>query len=108
MGKAKQFGTATIISDKPVALGPFGLTADKPGAARRRGKYDNRKVEFNGHKFDSEKECRRYKQLQLLANLGQIDDLRLQVRYNIVVAGQKICAYVADFVYRDLATSQIV
>lgn len=29
-------------------------------------KYNNKKVEYDGHVFDSQKECVRYKQLRLL------------------------------------------
>jgi hypothetical protein len=32
----------------------------------RYNKYNNKKVEYDGYKFDSIKECTRYKQLKLL------------------------------------------
>lgn len=31
-----------------------------------KNKYNNKKVEYDGHVFDSQKECTRYKQLKLL------------------------------------------
>lgn len=37
--------------------------------------------------------------LKLLRFTGDISDLRLQVPYEIIVNGQKICKYIADFVY---------
>jgi hypothetical protein len=52
-------------------------------------KYNARKVEIDGHRFDSAAEGRRYATLAAL-----------QPRFDCVVAGVKICSYVGDFRYR--------
>lgn len=67
----------------------------------RRSKFGNRKVEVDGLKFDSAKEAKRWKELQLLERAGQIYGLQRQCRYNLIVNGQKVCAYVADFTYNE-------
>lgn len=72
-------------------------------------KFRNRKVIVNGERFDSKKEYRRYKELQLLERAGRIHSLKRQVRYLLIPAqydeqGNKIesyCNYIADFVYRE-------
>jgi hypothetical protein len=55
-----------------------------------------------GIKFDSKWEAERYGQLHAMEKAGAIKDLQRQVRYNIQVNDQKICQYVADFVYQDM------
>ena len=70
---------------------------------KRRGsrpKYGNKKVIVDGIKFDSKWESERYLYLKSLERAGTVKDLELQVRYNIAVNGEKICAYVADFRYQ--------
>lgn len=68
-------------------------------------KYKNVKVVFNGIKFDSKKEARRYMELQILAKSNLISDLQLQVRVELIPTfkyrGETIrsLTYVADFVY---------
>lgn len=67
----------------------------------RAPKYRNRKVELDGLTFDSQKEARRWKELQLLERGGEITDLRRQVPYPLVVNGVKVAKLVADFVYKE-------
>lgn len=84
-------------------------------------KYRNRKVELDGFTFDSKKEARRYQELKLLENAGQISRLELQKKYILIPAQyetyerysektgkrlkdgkiciEKECAYIADFAY---------
>ena len=90
------------------------------GYARPKGsKYLNKKVAIDGHEFASKKEAKRYQDLVLLLNAGEITDLRLQVSYELIPAQkepdtrgpkggvrpgktiERACFYVADFVYRD-------
>ena len=61
--------------------------------------YGNKKVTIHGIKFDSKWEGERYLYLKSLERAGVIKDLELQVRFNLMVNDQKICAYVADFCY---------
>lgn len=63
-------------------------------------KFNARRVVVDGHTFDSEAEGRRYAALAALERAGKIAGLELQPRFDCVVAGVKICVYVADFRYR--------
>jgi len=62
----------------------------------------------DGIKFDSRKEARRYRELTLLAAAGELRDLKLQVPFDIVVNGKKVCSYRADFTYTDKAGQFVV
>lgn len=62
-------------------------------------KFNNKKTVIDGKTFDSKKEATRYTHLKLLQQVGQIEDLKTQVKYDMVVNGVKVCAYYADFEY---------
>ena len=64
-----------------------------------RSKFGNIRTVVDGIKFPSRREARRYQQLALMLEAKLIQDLRKQVRYQIVVNGYLICTYIADFVY---------
>lgn len=64
-------------------------------------KYRNKKIEFDGQKFDSLKEFHRWQDLKILEKAGVIEGLDRQKRYRIEVAGVHICDYVADHVYTE-------
>lgn len=70
-------------------------------AGKRRSKYNNRHTVIDGIRFDSAKEARRYSELRLMEQAGEITDLQLQPRFLIEVNGVKVCTYVADFQYTD-------
>lgn len=71
----------------------------------KQNKYKNKKTEYRGIKFDSIKEKNRYLILKDMERLGQIEDLQLQVRYELQpsykIGNKKIRSinYIADFVY---------
>ena len=93
-----------------------------------RSKYKNKRVSVDNLVFDSLKEANRYKELCLLEKAGKIENLRLQVPYELIPAQYKIvhrvsektgkplkdkavcveraCNYVADFVYFDKEAGQ--
>ena len=50
--------------------------------------------------FHSVKERRRYEELKLLERFGEITGLVLQKRFDLIVNGIKVCAYVADMTGR--------
>ena len=94
---------------------------------RRRGsKYLNTKVVVDGIEFASKKEAKRYRDLLLLLNAGEITDLRLQVPYELIPAQkeaptigpkggvkpgktiERSVVYIADFVYKDKDGREIV
>lgn len=70
-----------------------------------RSKYHAKKTTVDGITFDSRREADRYLVLKSMEDDGAIEDLRRQVRYELVPAFdvdgrhyRSVC-YVADFVY---------
>lgn len=53
---------------------------------RKKTKYNNSKVEYNNHIFDSKKEMQRYIVLKEAENKGFISDLQLQVTFELIPA----------------------
>lgn len=87
---------------------------------RRTVKHGNKKTVVDGIEFDSKKEARRYIELKLLQDAGQIEELELQKVFELIPAqyetfprygkkGQRLkdgrrcieksCTYKADFSY---------
>jgi hypothetical protein len=66
-----------------------------------RNKFNAEKQTVNGRVFDSTGESDRAVELQWLLQLGEIFNLRYQVRYEIIPKqdGESAAHYVADFVY---------
>lgn len=77
-------------------------------------KYNAKKTTVDGITFDSKKEAMRYKELKELQRVGKIDMLELQPRFELQESfkhkGKTIrkIEYVADFVYRDLSTYELI
>ena len=76
-------------------------------------KYHAVPTVVDGIRFDSKKEARRYQELKLLVRAGEISDLELQPRFalsGVSHAGgaEKICTYVADFQYLNIADGEVV
>jgi hypothetical protein len=67
-------------------------------------KYHNRKTEFQGIVFDSQKEAHRYQELLWMRQAGKIHCIEVQPRYDLIVNGVKIGFYKADFRYFDKQT----
>lgn len=90
----------------------------------KRSKYRSTKVTLTlpdgtEHTFDSRKEARRYEELAIRQRAGEIENLRLQVKYVLIPAQyepdtvgkrggvkrgkliERECSYVADFVYEE-------
>lgn len=84
---------------------------------RTQSKYGNKKVVQDGITFDSKKEAKRYRELLLLEQAGEIADIQRQVKFVLIPAqrepdtegprggkrkGKTIereVTYIADFVY---------
>ena len=66
-------------------------------------KYHNTKTTVDGIAFDSKKEAARHGELQLVAKAGAIQDLRLQMPFELIPkqAGERAVRYIADFVYME-------
>ena len=74
-------------------------------------KYHNKKTRTSdGIEHDSQKEARRWMELQLLQKAGLIGKLYRQVSFELIPKqdGERACHYVADFVYEDLKTGKVV
>lgn len=71
----------------------------------KQSKYKNKKVIYNGIKFDSKKERNYYIKLKLLEEKGIISNLKLQVKFELQPSfkfnGKTIRSinYIADFTY---------
>ncbi len=72
-------------------------------AEPKKEKYGRKRVYADGMTFDSRREYRRWLQLRLLEDDGQVADLRRQVAFPLVVNGVTVGRYTADFVYLDMA-----
>ena len=91
-------------------------------------KFNAKKIEFNGIKFDSKKECERYKVLKNLEEKGEISNLELQKKF-ILIPKQEMeyeetlksgkiktktrtiereISYIADFYYKDKDGKEVV
>jgi hypothetical protein len=66
-------------------------------------KYGNKRVQFNGRWFDSQREANHAAKLQALDERGLIANLQYQVRIPLVPGDGKLrgVVYVADFTYVD-------
>jgi len=62
-------------------------------------KYRAVKTVVDGIKFASKGESERYKELQFLEGVGNIEGLKLQPKYSIHLYGKHVCYYIADFEY---------
>lgn len=74
---------------------------------RKKPKFGNKKVVLEGAAFDSRKEARRYRELQILERTGEISELQTQfafvlaesVKFKSEPRRKPAVKYVADFVY---------
>ena len=91
-------------------------------------KYKNTKIEQNGEKFDSKKEYYMWLKLKRLEEMGEISNLQRQVPFVLIPTQyetytettktgkikekrrvvEKECKYIADFVYTDNNTDQLI
>ena len=89
-------------------------------------KYSNKKVVVDGVTFDSKREANRYQELLFLERVGEIKNLKTQVKYTLIPSQfekvwnprkkayekgkclERECSYIADFVYVDIKSGEIV
>lgn len=76
----------------------------------KRNKYNNVKVKYDGHTFDSKREYRRYLMLMDMQKKGEISNLEVHVKYEFPLTTQtgKNYSYEADFRYRERVTGLFV
>lgn len=64
-------------------------------------KYRSVRTTVHGMTFASKAEAKRYEHLLLAGEYGEIRNLELHPRFPLMVAGQRVCDYVADFRYEQ-------
>jgi hypothetical protein len=74
---------------------------DCGGKVSAGNKYGAERTPCGQHTHDSKREAERCGELQLMEKAGEICSLEFQPRYELTVAGVKICTYVADFRYHE-------
>lgn len=75
---------------------------------KRPSKHRNIKVTTEEGVFDSKKEHRRWCDLKLMQQAGEIRDLKRQVDFPMVVNGQLVCTYRADATYVETSTGEFI
>ena len=65
-------------------------------------KYNNAIINTPDGKFHSKAEYKRWLELKWLEEVGEIESLARQFKFDIVLNGVKICRYISDFYYIDL------
>ena len=71
----------------------FAIKDGKIVTKSKSSKFNNVKVDIDGHTFDSKKEAEFYGQLKIKKNAGLIKDFQMQVRYDIIVNSIMIGKY---------------
>ena len=82
------------------------MTEEKVPSSR--SKYGNKWITIDGRKFQSQAEGRRYQRLKQWQEDGLISGLEMQPRFPIVVNGEKVATYVADFRYVEKSTGTTI
>lgn len=67
---------------------------------RKAPKYRAKPTVVDGFRFASQAEARRYKELLLLGQAGQVRNLELQPRFDLHVGGVKTATYIAELPVR--------
>lgn len=76
------------------------LTLNKEGkVVESRLKYGNKITLRDGIKFRSAGEANRYLELKLMQQVGEISELKLQVKHKLEVNGIVVGTYTSDFEY---------
>lgn len=79
----------------------FSLKGGKVLKKSKSSKFNNVKVEIDGHTFDSIKEGEFYGSLKIKKQAGLIKDFKLQVQYDIKVNNIHIAYYYLDFLIEN-------
>jgi len=115
--RMKQQGIDAECQNRPVAAlkqGRIGNHSSDGEKSLKRpilkgAKYRNQPTVVEGHRFDSKKEARRYQELRYLEQKGVIENLALQVAFELAPSvrfedekrAKPALKYVADFVYSE-------
>jgi hypothetical protein len=71
-------------------------------------KFRNVPTEIDGIRFASKREARRYADLKLLEQAGEIAGLKLQPRYPLTVNSLHVATYVGDFEYVETKSGRTI
>lgn len=87
-------------------MGPQARVHSKQVAAMNQklskaNKYGAVRTTVDGIEFASKAEARHYSRLKLRERAGEITNLQLQRRFDLIVHGEKVGVYIADFVYEE-------
>jgi len=93
------------IVSKPKKKKAIELPEEK---VKKKSKYNNKKVVWEGIKFDSIKELTRYKHLLILQKAGEIKDLERQVTFTLNINEGKIANYICDHRYVICKTGETI
>jgi hypothetical protein len=81
--------------------------------SKTHNKYNSQKTTADGLEFDSKKEARRYYELRLMLQAGQIRDLKHHTKFTLIESFtafngklERGVTYEADFVYQALVQGQ--
>lgn len=75
---------------------------------RGQRKYRNEPIVVEGERFDSKREYRRWCDLKVMEQAGEIVQLRRQTRWKLIVGSVLVCTYVDDFDYMKGDTGERV
>lgn len=75
-----------------------------------KSKFNSKKVKVNGITFDSKKEAKRYTYLIEKQQNGEIHDLNVHVKFELIpkLDKERACNYYADFTYLNKNNELIV
>ena len=62
----------------------------------------NHRFKAEGYSWDSKKEYARYQELKLLEKSGQIQNLIVKPKFELVINGVKVGKYTPDFQYEEI------
>lgn len=68
---------------------------------KRGNKFGAKRTEFDGITFDSQREAEIYRDLKVLETAGRISGFERQRKFNLIVNGEIIGSYKADFAFID-------
>lgn len=98
----------TLTSYGCAHCGQWHIGQPTKDAEPRRSKYGNTPTKVGPITFHSKKEAKRYGDLILLQRAGVITDLKLQVKFPLIVSETLITTYIADFTYFDAKGEKVV
>ncbi len=98
----------TIKSIQQSACAALNPGIEKEVEQKKKSKYRNEIVEFDGKIFRSKKELGRFVALRMLVTAGEITDLQTQVPFELNENGSHSMKYVCDFMYKVVKTGEVV